>query len=81
MKKKEKDLVEELLLEAMKKSKPDKEIQEIIDRFELDEKELQRIYDKNNEQFSGLDKYLAQDQDEVNKLLEMTAAELKIEKK
>ena len=42
---------------------------------------LDLIYDKNNEQFSGLDKYLAQDQDEVNKLLEMTAAELKIEKK
>lgn len=77
----DKDLVEDLLKEAMKKNKPDKEIQSIIAQFDLHEKDLQRIYDKNNEQFSRLDKYLAPDQDEVSSLLGMVEDEVKLEKK
>ena len=75
------DLVEDLLKKAMKKSKPDKEIQAIIDKFDLQGKDLQRIYDKNNKQFSKLDKYLAPDQDEVSGLLDMVDDELKLEKR
>lgn len=79
--KKDKDLAEDLLKKAMKKSKPDKEIQSIIDKFGLHEKDLQRIYDKNNKQFSKLDKYLAPDQDEVSSLLEMVEDEVKLDEK
>ena len=79
--KKDNDLAEDLLKKAMKKSKPDKEIQSIIDKFGLHEKDLQRIYDKNNKQFSKLDKYLAPDQDEVSSLLEMVEDEVKLDEK
>ena len=78
---KDKDLAEDLLKKAMKKSKPDKEIQSIIDQFGLHEKDLQRIYDKNNKQFSKLDKFLAPDHDEVSSLLDMVNDEVKLDKK
>lgn len=76
---KDKDLAEDLLKKAMKKSKPDKEIQAIIDMYGLDEKELQRIYDKNNKQFSKLDTFLSQDQDEVSSLLGMVEDEVELD--
>ena len=78
---KDKDLVEDLLKEAMKKNKPDKEIQEIINKFDLTDKELQDIIDINNKQFSRLDKFLSVDQDEVSSLLGMVDDEVKLEKK
>lgn len=78
---KDKDLAEDLLKKAMKKSKPDKEIQSIIDQFGLHEKDLQRIYEKNNKQFSKLDKFLAPDHDEVSSLLDMVEDEVKLDKK
>ena len=76
---KDKDLAEDLLKKAMKKSKPDKEIQAIIDMYGLDEKELQRIYDKNNKQFSKLDTFLSQDRDEVSSLLGMVEDEVELD--
>ena len=77
----DKDLVEDLLKEAMKKSKPDKEIQSIIDKFGLHEKDLQEIYDKNDKKlFSGLDRFLSVDRDEVSSLMDMVEDEVKLEK-
>ena len=78
--KKDKDLAEDLLKKAMKKSKPDKEIQAIIEKFGLVEKDLQQIYDKNNKQFSKLDKFLSPDHDEVSSLLGMVEDEVNLER-
>jgi hypothetical protein len=75
----QKDLAEDLLKKAMEKSKPDKEIQSIIDQFGLHEKDLQRIYEKNNKQFSKLDKFLAPDHDEVSSLLGMVEDEVELD--
>lgn len=77
---KDKDLVEDLLKKAMKKNKPDTEIKAIINKFDLTDKELQDIIDRNNKQFSRLDKFLSVDQDEVSSLLGMVDDEVKLEK-
>ena len=78
----EKDLVEDLLKEAMKKNKPDKEIKEIIDKYGLTEKDLQKLYDKENKElFSGIDRILSVNHDEVSNLIDLADAEVKLEKK
>ena len=78
----DKDLGKKRLREAMKKNKPDKEIQAIIDKFGLIEKDLQEIYDKDDKRlFSGIDRFLSVDQDEVSSLRGMVEDEVKLEKK